>query len=334
MMADKNQIVKLALDICKDRVNTEFASETKEEQMDALRSQLIEKNGGSKKLDYKSMRRNVGLYEVIETILELNDVQGFENNRFFEQFVEYRNLALGDENYFYIEDNSLFNIATNAEGIGSTVRQRINKGKNETIPTSLRTIEVYEELNRLLAGRIDIVEFVEKIRKSFEHKRMDTIYSTFYDGISKLPSAFSETGSYTEDKLLDLVAHVEASTDGEAIIVGTKKALSKVTSAELSDAAKERYNQIGHYGVFNGTDMISIKQAHKVGTHVFAISDNDIWVLSSNGKPVKFVTEGDAIFDNGDTVTNADLTVSMFAGERWGVGVVLNQLYGQYRISE
>ena len=101
-MADKNAIVKLGLDIIRNQVNTEFASASREEQMEVLRKALVEANGGSTKLNYKSMRNNTALFEIIETILEMNDVQGFEGNDFFEQFVDYRNLALGDENSFYI----------------------------------------------------------------------------------------------------------------------------------------------------------------------------------------------------------------------------------------
>ena len=332
-MVNKNATIKLGIDLCKNQVNTDFASGTREENMEVLRKALVEANGGSTKLDYKSMRRNVELFEIIETILEMNDVQGFEDNDFFEQFVEYRNLALGDENQFYIEDNTLFTVNTTAEGIGSTLRQRINKGKHETIPTLLYTIETYAELNRLLAGRIDIVDFVERIRRSFMHKRMDAIYTTFYNGISGLPAAFGKTGTYSETDLLDLIAHVEASTGGDAIIVGTKKALSKVESAVVSESAKERLNQTGFYGVFNGTPMMDIKQSHKVGSYEFAISDNDLWVVTANDKPIKFVTEGDAIFEQGQATDNADRTIDILAGERYGIGIVLNQLYGQYRIS-
>lgn len=332
-MADKNAIIKLGVDICRNQVNTEFASSNREEQMEVLRAALIEANGGSEKLNYKTMRNNVELFEIIETILELNDVQGFENNDFFEQFVDYRNLALEDENQFYIEDNSLFTVNTTAEGIGATIRQRINTGKHETVPTTLKTIEAYAELNRLLAGRISIVEFVERIRRSFANKRMEAIYTTFYDSISGLPAAFKLSGSYAEASLLDIIAHVEASTGGNAIIVGTKKALAKITTAVISEGSKERFNQEGYYGVFNGTPMLSIKQAHKAGTYDFAISDSDIWVVTSNDKPVKFVTEGDAIFEQGQATDNADRTIGILAGERWGVGIVLNQLYGQYRMS-
>ena len=159
-MAERQSIVKLANDIYKGQVNTEFATANKEEQMATLRTALIEANGGSKKVDYKKMRRNTEIFEIIEEILETVDVQGFEGNDFFERFVDYRNLALGDKNDFYIPDNSLFTIDTTAEGISSTLRQRINKGKTESVATSLKTISAYEELNRLLAGRIDLVEFV------------------------------------------------------------------------------------------------------------------------------------------------------------------------------
>ena len=116
-MADKNAIIKLGVDICKNQVDTDFATADRNEQMEVLRKALVEANGGSEKLNYKTMRNNVELFEIIETILELNDIQGFEDNDFFEQFVDYRNIALGDENYFYIEDNTLFTVDEIAEGV-------------------------------------------------------------------------------------------------------------------------------------------------------------------------------------------------------------------------
>jgi len=79
--------------------------------------------------------------------------------------------------------------------------------------------------------------------------------------------------------------------------------------------------------------MLSIGQVHKPGTYEFVISDNDLWVVTANDKPIKFVTEGDAIFEQGSFMDNADMTVDITAGERWGVGIVLNQLYGQYQLA-
>lgn len=332
-MANKMDVIKLGIDLVGNKINTEFAQGTKEEQLEVFRQALIEANGGSDKYDYKRAKRYPEVFEIMEEILKVNDVQGFEDNDFFENFVDYRNIALGDENVFYIPDNSLFSVNKTAEGINRTLRQRITTGKHETIDTVLHTIEVYAETNRLLSGRVNLIDFVERIRKSFAEKRANTIYQTFYDGISGLPAAFKKTGSYVEADLLDITAHVEASTGNNAIIVGTKKALSKVTTAVVSDSARERYNQEGFYGMLSGTPMIAIKQSHKIGTYEFAISDTDIWVVTADDKPIKFVTEGDPIFEQGDVMRNADRTVDLFAGERWGVGIVLDQLYGQYRIS-
>lgn len=332
-MAEKNVVVKLAVDICKGQVNTDFASQSKEEQSEVLRQELIKANGGSEKFDIKKARYNTQLFEIIEEILVLNDIQGFENNPFFERFVEYRNIADGDENSFHVPDNSLFMVNETADGIMGVNRQRINAGKNEKVQTALKTVKAYEELKRLLAGRIDIVQFVDKIRKSFDNEKMNLIYETFYNGLSGLPAAFTETGSFDEGKLSDIVAHVEASTGQTALIVGTKKALSKVDTAVVSEMAKERMNQLGHYGVFNGTDMLIIPQSHKVGTHEFAISDNDLWVVAGDSRPVKFVTEGEGYFDMGNPFNKADGTVEVFAGEDFGAALVLNQYHGQYRMS-
>ena len=332
-MAEIKNIVKLANDIYKGQVNTEFASKNKDEQMNVLREALIEANGGSKTISYRQIRKNVELFEIIEEILDTVDIQGFEGNPFFERFVDYRNLALGDENSFYAPDNSLFTVDTTAEGISSTLRQRINKGQSTTIATSLKTIETYEDVNRLLAGRIDLIEFVEKIRKSFENEKMTSIYTAFVAGVSKLPATFKTTGSYAEATLIDFVAHVEASTGETAVIVGTQKALGKITQAVVSEDAKSRHNDLGYYGSFNGTDMIRIKQSHTQGTYDFAITDSVIWVMAGDNKPVKYVTEGESIFEVGDIMKNVDRTIDIFAGERYGTGTVISKNYAQYTLS-
>lgn len=332
-MGKKDAVIRLGVDIYKNEVNTEFAAGSVAEQMEVLRKELVKANGGSDRLNYKTMRNNIELFEIIETILELNDVQGFETNDFFEQFVDYRNLALGDESSFYIEDNSLFTVNTVADGINKTLRQRINIGSSETVGTSLRKINAFEELNRLLAGRINIIDFIDRIKRSFVAVRAEAIYDTFAGAVEKLPATFKKTGTFKEEDMLELIAHVEASTGGEAIIIGTKTALAKVDTAEKSDAALERKNQIGFYGVFNGTPMMEIKQIHKHGGYEFGISDNDLWVVTSNDKPIKFVTEGDAIFEQGTALSNADQTIDIMAAERWGVAVVLNQNYANYKLS-
>lgn len=332
-MSDKKFIVDLATDIYTGKISGKFENEDPNE---VLRKALVEANGGSDKLDYKQLRKghSTGLFEIIEEILANNTQQGLLSNPFFQEFGEFRNLSEGDEATFHVPDNSLFLVSETAHGIRTSRRQRINKGKNVVVSTNPHFVDTYAEMRRLLAGRISIVEFVDKMQRSMTEDKLGLVYDTFYAGLSELPSAFVVNGAYVEDSLIDIINHVQAATGQMPIIVGTMKALRKVTTAVVSDAQKEDVYNLGHYGQFNGTPMMMIPQSHKTdGTYDFRISDNDLWVVASDTKPVKFVTEGNVIMETGMMRDNADLTIDMNVMEDYGAGIVINKLYGQYRIS-
>lgn len=332
-MSDKKFIVDLATDIYKGRVSSKFENQDSNE---VLRQALIEANGGSEKLDYKQLRKGhvTGLFEIIEEILANTTKEGLENNQFFQQFGEFRDLSAGDEATFHVPDNSLFLVSETAHGIKTSRRQRINKGKNVTVDTNPHFVDTYEEMRRLLAGRSSITDFIDKMQRSMMEDKLSLVYDTFYAGLSQLPSAFVTSGGYTEDALLTIIDHVEASTGQKAMIVGTRKALRNVATAVVSDSQKESMYNLGYYGQFNGTPMMAIPQSHKTdGTYAFKLSNADIWVVATDTKPVKFVTEGEVVMEVGSMRDNADLTVDMNVMEDYGAGIVINKLYGQYRIS-
>ena len=90
---------------------------------------------------------------------------------------------------------------------------------------------------------------------------------------------------------------------------------------------------MGYYGSFNGTPMVRIRQVHNVGTYTFKLSEDDIYVVTTDEKPVKFVTEGEALIVTGDALGNMDLTQDYFFAIMYGLGVVITDLYGKYEIS-
>ena len=51
------------------------------------------------------------IYSIIEDVIANKLVSGWGDDPFFEQFVEEKNLALGDKNEFYVEDNSLMQVS-------------------------------------------------------------------------------------------------------------------------------------------------------------------------------------------------------------------------------
>lgn len=330
-MSDTQKLIKLAKQNYKNRLPEQYS---KNDTNEVLRQAFIDLNGGSTKLDFKALRRNgAAMFEIIEQILENTVLEGLPDDSFFHQFVEYKNLALGDQNSFYVPDRTMLVVSEIADGTTALRRQRLDVGQNISIPTSWKGIKIYEHLSRLLSGRVDFDEMLDALEKAFKARINEDIYNAFVGSFASLPSGFTTSGSFDEDSMLDLIEHVEAATGKTAMLAGTRKALRKVTTAVVSDTAKEDVYKMGYYGNFNGTPMMRIKQVHDIGTYNFKLSEKDIYVVTTDEKPVKFVTEGEARVLNGDAMANADLTQDYFFANQYGTGVVITDLFGKYEIS-
>lgn len=59
----------------------------------------------------RAVRRNQALvFDIIEETVQSLLVTGWGNDPFFQKYVDQRNLALGDKNEFYSEDNSVLSV--------------------------------------------------------------------------------------------------------------------------------------------------------------------------------------------------------------------------------
>ncbi len=337
-MAEMNDIVKLAVDLYKGEVKKYSASEAN----DVLYQALVELNGGSTKLDYKAIRdgKCQGLFALIEQVLSKTVVEGLVGDEFFNTLVEYRNIAEGDQNVFVVEDSNLFIVDETANGTQGVRRQRLSGSTETAIPTSLKTVRIYEELNRVLAKRVDFNHFIDVAANSFKQKILNDVYTLWTSatandlgGVAYFPAA----GTYDENELLDLIAHVEAAAGGKtASIVCTKKAARMLSASITATSAKEELHNLGYYGKFYGTPVIVTPQRHKVGTTEFVLDDDVLTIVAGDDKPIKFVYEGDPIVLMGDPMTNADFTQEYFYGERYGMGIVLaggNAGIGRYEMA-
>lgn len=309
-MAEMKDIVKLAIDAYKGNVEKYSNAQSQE----VLRQALIEANGGSTVLDYKKIRdgKCSGLFTLIEEILSNTVAEGLQGDEFFNALVDFRNVAAGDENIFVVEDSNLFVVADAADGTQGIRRQRLGGSTEAAIPTSLKVVRIYEELNRVLAGRVDFNHFINVVAESFRQKILGDIYGLWSSATADQlggETYFPEAGTYDEDDLLDLVAHVEAAAGGKtATIVGTKKALRNLKESVQSDGAKEELHKLGYYGTFYGTPVVAVPQRHKVGTSEFIMDDDIITIIAGDDKPIKVVYEGNPIVLMGDPMTNADFT--------------------------
>ena len=327
-----SKLIKLAVDAYHGRLGQEYSTA---DTMEVLRKALVEANNGSTTLNYKDLRdgKCQGLFSIIEVMIDKINEEGLKGDEFFANFIEDRNLALGDKNTFHVDRDCLFAVADIAEGTQGVRRQRIESGSDVTVDTQLRAVKIYEEVNRVLSGRIDFNKFVDLVGQSFTRDDLDSAYAAWTGMFTNLAAPYTQTGTFDEEKLMDLIAHVEASTGDTAIIVGTQKALRKITTAVISDEAKSDMYSLGHYGKFNGTEMVMMKQRHRAGTTDFILNDNVIYVFAGDTKPVKRITEGEVTMLMGDPMTNADLSQEFLMMKRTGIAIVMDRDFGAYNLA-
>ena len=311
---ENKEIVKLALDTMRNSVSGNFSAK---EGSEVLRQAFIEMNGGSDKLTMKSFRDHPQLFQLIEEVMPIMVQEGLRGDELAFNMVDYRNLAEGDQNRFWTEDNSDLIVAKIADGSTSIRRQRLNVGQYISIETEMHAIKVYEELNRLLAGRVDFNTLVDRLTRSYTRDMRNQIMAAF-EGVTAtttgLNATYVKTGTFSAATLRELIDHVEAATGEKATILGTKAGLGKIADSDANAvaltaaSAKEDLYNLGYFGKFYATPMVSMRQVHKPGTDAFAINDNKIYVMAGNDKPIKFVREGEGLMVATDAFSNADLT--------------------------
>lgn len=324
-------IVKVALDV----VNKNVQQFSIKDGSNAVVNALIEANNGKTTLDYEDIMsgRCYGLFALVKEIISTIDNDILENSEFFNEIVDFKNVAYGDLPVFEVETNDDFIVSRIAAGTQELQRQRLQPSTPITVQTEDYGIKFYAELSNLLSKRIDLEKFIERVGNSLARKKKEIAQISLQKHMETLSAPYKVTGNYDETKLLELVQHVESANGGKAVIVGTLTALAKVKTADVSeDAKKDKYN-MGFYGKFYGRNMVEMSQFHIQGTDTFAMDNNTLYILSLDDKPVKLATEGEGIIFTGNPQTRKDLQQEFLYIDRFGVAIATNSKGGTYKMS-
>jgi len=324
-MIKLTDLQKLAVDTYRGSVQ----KYSKTEAEGAIRSAVIDACGGDWNY-YSFMKNKYDVYQIMSEVLSVGLGELLIGR--FDNFAEVRDTQLGDIAEFTVEDNDLFRVATIADGNTDIRRQKLYNGKLQ-ITTEKLAIKIYEEFDRFLAGRIDWTTMVDRVQVSYAHEVSVRIYNAIYGSYDTLVAPYPISGTFDEAKLLDGIAHVEASTGQEAVVFGTKRALAKITSTEASNGMKENLNILGHFGTFRSTDLLELPQAHKPGTNDFAIADDFLLVVPNGEKIVKIILEGDAYIRDTEAGARNDEQIEFFFGRNVGIGVLKSDNYAIYKLS-
>ena len=193
-----------------------------------------------------------------------------------------------------------------------------------------------------MAGKVDWANFVQKIYEAFDKKVNDMVYAALMSAGSKvLPSAqFNKTGSFVKDTLITLVEDVQAANGTEAVIMGTKTALSKLTALAdtdwISASMKEERHTTGRLGIWEGVRLVEIPQSFAPNDTTTKLVDNNKLLVMpvADNKFIKIYDEGEAqVKEVSDGNTNVDKTIEYEYQQKMGVAVIVNRKFGTYTIS-
>lgn len=297
---------------------------------DVIVNKIKEANNGSTTIDYKAIRdgKCPELFAVIEELIDVAlDVAALDNSPLADM-IETKNGEWGDKPEFLVSDNSLLTVDVVANGTQGIRRQRLIGGQKVTLTPVNKAIKIYEELILILSGRIDWVEFVNRVAKSFERE----LYVSVARQLNNLSTArftVTASGSPSESGLLNLIEKVEAATDKTAYVLGTRTALRNFTMSQIGEKVKDDHYDMGYSGKFNGTDCIRLKNYLDAAGN-FVLSDTRVYVIAGDDKFIKHYVEGEPIVIARDAADNADLTQEYTAIRREGIAVAVSDTMGVY----
>jgi hypothetical protein len=292
----------------------------------------------------KALRKHqLDVYEIIEETVDGILVTGWNENPFFNEWVDVRNLAAGDKNEFYVEDTSVLSVMKISGNHHDIIRQRVGAGSTESIDTSWIGLKVYAEFERLLMNLETFADLVAKIQKAIDAYVNETIYNSLMGIGATLGTQWHKTGAITEATKKDfdtLIMDVGIASDSEVVVMGTRAALSSVYDLNKVEWASEKVKDekylTGRFGYYDGVRLVELKQGFKKNdTTQYLISNTTLFVMPVGIEPmIKLVYEGDTqMYNIQDAGTNMDMTYSSEVQTKLGVGVMTNRKFGMWDIT-
>lgn len=293
-------------------------------------------------------RHYIDIYEVVEEVIPDMLQSGWDANPFFREFVEERNLAEGDSNIFYTAQNVVLNVSRVSGGHWDIKRQRLAEGSRFAVETEAYAIAVYAEFERLMAGLDDWATLVAKVAEAFAKKVNDALYLATIDAVNKIPnkSQFNKTLDFSavddsRTALVGLVDDVQTATGLEAVIMGTKGALSKLRKLDdvswVSNEMKQERYTTGKLGYFEGIRLAEIPQVFKQGTTQRMIDADSKQLLVmpvGDNKFLKLVNEGEGrVKEVNDGTTNADMSSEYMYIQKFGIASIFGYQFGAVTIA-
>lgn len=332
-------IPKLIVDVRNNRVKAFSKDVTTDQANEILRqkiNEMLPPRQLTGKIRYNDFVKFVPqVFDIISEVLYISVIEAYKSIPFFQKVVDFRVLALGDQNEFVVKDSSYAMVRKFAGNTWDTERQKMAPDRAISMPTEWFFTHVYEELERFLIGATSIDELMTWMENGWIKHINDMISTVFNGAGSKLPSVFNQTGTLSVDIMRELTSRVRTASRGAIEIYGTEMAL-----AQLNDLADIKYSEnminevynTGRLGKWMGIDVVEIPQYFNYGTYDFGVRNDELFILPAGIKPIKFVDEGETRSLVKNENDNHDQTYAVQLQRKMGCGLIMPTLFGKFTI--
>lgn len=289
------------------------------------------------------------LFRLIEEVVPNLLRTGWQDNPFFNEFVETRNTDIGDKAIFYTEDETILSVSKVSGNHWDIDRQRLGKGQSFSVETSWYGLAVYSEYERLLTGAEDFATFVTKLYEAVDKFVNESIYQAMISASAQLPGGATGSGQWVKtgaltaaekNVFMQLIEDVQMATGMDVVIMGTKTALSRLEGIQdiqwVSEDMKVQRNTTGRIGYFEGIRLVELKQGFRLNdTTNRLVDDKQLLIMPvGDNKFIKLINEGNPEMRQvNDNTAEMDMTYSYTYMFKMGVAVMINLLFGVYNIA-
>lgn len=341
---------ELLLDAARGEVKEYSAKEANQKIVEKFRAALGVEPTDRPQAVRRAIRANKDLvFTLIEETIEEMIVTGWMENPFFMQFVETKNLALGDENDFYVDDDSILSVSKVSGNHHNMIRQRLGAGRHFSVAGEWYGLKVYADFERVMTGAEDWAAFVTKVADAINRYLYDALYAALRGAKDNLGANWVKSGALeaaNKSTLVKLCQDISMATGSEVTIFGARSALSSLTAmADVNWAPEsikeEYYRNGGILGNWEGFAVAEIGQGLKRGAGINSASvdymlDTDrLYVIPTSvaNKFIKVVNYGETqISQVTDKDTNRDMSYEYEVLYKMGINIILNTVFGVWEI--
>lgn len=292
------------------------------------------------------------LFDVLEEVIDIAVDKGQRESEFFNDFVESRNLALGDRNEFWTNDEVTLTVSQVSGDHHDMVLQRLGAGKRFSIPTSTYGVAVGGDIDLFLMGRKSWADYIDAVSKAFVVKMQNEVFAQVMENTDAIPAVFKKTMALspaTKDQFDQLIEDIStANGNSGVVIMGTKVALKKLTKLADVDWAdegtKKDVTTTGRLGSYETTQLVELPQRFDPnetfnGSELKRLVPQDALLIlpTIDDKFVKLVDVGettiDEVTEKGEANGFMDDMQKYEVQREFGIGTRLGRYHGFVKIT-